>query len=44
MEYGFNMSENEYGPRERTPTIIKVNVFKVWSFIRKVFKKKAGRT
>jgi len=34
------MSENEYGPREKKSFMVMVNVFKVWDFIRRVFKLK----
>ena len=34
------MSENEYGPREKKPVVVMVNVIKVWSILKRLFKRK----
>lgn len=34
------MSENEYGPREKKPVVVTVNIGKVWGFIKKLLKRK----
>jgi len=34
------MSENEYGPREKKPVVVMVNINKVWGFIKRILKRK----